>query len=404
MAKSINLSKFISAHVTFREGSMFRSDIDSNKALLSREINGKKILVIGGAGTIGSSYIKAILEFEPSSLVVVDTNENGLTELTRELRSRKDQYIPDEFITYPMNFGDDVFMKMYKNLSPFDIVANFAAHKHVRSEKDIYSIEAMLDNNIFKAKRFLDQMLVLPPKHFFCVSTDKATNPVNVMGASKKIMEELIFSYKDKIKISTARFANVAFSNGSLFHGYLNRIQKSQAISCPSDVKRFFVSPEESGQICLLASIAGKTGEIFFPKLDASKLILLRDITRDFFTYLGYSYVECDSEEEAKALSLKLGEGGEYPLYFFNTNTSGEKLFEEFYASEDIVDKDKFESLSIITNTENRGDLEIGTKLNKLSTLLLKSDYSKSELINCLKEILPSFQHEEKGMNLDQKM
>lgn len=242
MINLIEYSDFIKEYITKRKTSLFASDIERYRGQLTAKIQGKSILVIGGAGTIGSSFIKAILNFHPSKLIVVDINENGLTELTRDLRSSPNQFIPTDFITYPISFGDPVFEKMFISQGPFHIVANFAAHKHVRSEKDFFSIEAMLENNVFKAKAFLDLLLRYKPEYFFCVSTDKAANPVNVMGASKKLMEQVIMAYSSEIQITTARFANVAFSNGSLLAGYIERLIKKQPISCPSDVKRFFVS------------------------------------------------------------------------------------------------------------------------------------------------------------------
>ena len=237
-----NISEFIKSHITRREKSFFLNDLINNKEKLSEEIRGKSILVIGGAGTIGSSFIKAALKYLPNELIVVDNNENGLTELTRMLRSDKNIFVPKNYLTYPMSFNSDVFYKMLENHGPFNIIANFAAHKHVRSEKDKFSIEAMIKNNVLDAKRLLDYLTENKPSHFFCVSTDKAANPVNVMGASKKLMENLIMSYSDHFKITTARFANVAFSNGSLLYGYMERLLKRQPISCPSDIRRFFVS------------------------------------------------------------------------------------------------------------------------------------------------------------------
>jgi len=302
----IDIPSFIKKHITKREDSFFKNDIETHKNLLTERIQDTSVLVIGGAGTIGSSFIKALLKFKPKKLVVVDTNENGLTELTRTLRSEAHQYIPDTFLTYPMNFGDPVFEKMFLKQGPFDIVANFAAHKHVRSEKDNFSIEAMIDNNVFKAKKFLDLLVKHKPKHFFCVSTDKAANPVNVMGASKKLMEEVIMSYSDSLKITTARFANVAFSNGSLLAGYIERIFQRQPISCPSDVKRFFVSPEESGQICMLACILGNSGEIYFPKLDENQLVSFKSITALFFKESGKAVSHCLTENEAKEKAARL--------------------------------------------------------------------------------------------------
>src|SRR5665647_2763920 len=221
MQTNFNLNHFISTCITKRPQSLLEDDFLKYDAELNKLINGKKVLVIGGAGTIGSSYIKAILKFNIAKLVVVDINENGLTELVRDLRSSTEYNIPNEFITYPVNFGDRVFEKIFQQHGPFEIVANFAAHKHVRSEKDIFSIEAMIENNVLRARKLLDILIKFPPEHFFCVSTDKAANPVNIMGASKKLMEELIMAYSDRLPITTARFANVAFSNGSLPLGFI---------------------------------------------------------------------------------------------------------------------------------------------------------------------------------------
>jgi len=265
-----DLNAFIAQHVTERSTSLFEADLAANHALLQSRINGRSVLVIGGAGTIGASFVRALLRFKPAKLYVVDINENGLTELTRDLRSSLGLHIPEDYKTYPINFGDKVFEKLLQKEGPFDIVANFAAHKHVRSEKDHYSIEAMIENNVMRTKRLLDLLLENPPKHFFCVSTDKAANPVNVMGASKKLMEEVLLAYAKQMPISTARFANVAFSNGSLLDGFLHRLMKRQPLSAPLDVRRYFVSPQESGELCLLACLLGEPGDIFFPKLAAT--------------------------------------------------------------------------------------------------------------------------------------
>ena len=258
-----NLDKFIADHVTMRSESMFKQDIEANRKVLSAKIRDKTVLVIGGAGSIGSSFVRAILPFRPASLVIVDYNENALAELTRDLRSTKGMYVPKEYITYPVDFASPVFEKMFRARGGFDIVGNFSAHKHVRSEKDIYSTEALLRNNVLHAKLLLDVLTEFPPEEYFCVSTDKAANPANIMGASKRIMEDVIFTYSDKFPVKTARFANVAFSNGSLPAGFLARIQKHQPLSAPFDVTRYFVSPEESGQICMLACMLGNNREIF---------------------------------------------------------------------------------------------------------------------------------------------
>ena len=274
----LNVSQFIADHITGRQKSMFAADIEANRDKLRAEIEGKRVLVIGGAGTIGSSYIRAVLPFRPSKLVVVDISENGLAELTRDLRSTYGMYVPEEYRTYPLSFADPVFEKIFRAEQGFDIVANFSAHKHVRSEKDKYSVQALLENNVLKARKLLDLLSEYPPRHFFCVSTDKAANPVNIMGASKKIMEEMIMAYSSRFKISTARFANVAFSNGSLLAGFIDRLMKRQPLSSPNDVKRYFVSPEESGQICMLACILGQNREIFFPKLGEEQMLTFSSI------------------------------------------------------------------------------------------------------------------------------
>ncbi|MBR4541187.1 MAG: polysaccharide biosynthesis protein, partial [Lachnospiraceae bacterium] len=305
----LNLDQFISEYVTKRPVSMFLQDIEANRTLLSERICNKSVLVIGGAGSIGSSFIKALLPFKPKTLVVVDTNENALAELTRDLRSTKGMFVPDDYVPYPMDFASPVFEKMFRSRGGFDIVGNFSAHKHVRSEKDIYSVEALIRNNVLHAKKLLDLLTEYPPEEYFCVSTDKAANPVNIMGASKRIMEDVIFSYSDKFPVKTARFANVAFSNGSLPAGFLARIQKLQPLSAPSDVRRYFVSPEESGQICLLSCMLGENRAIFFPKLKEAQMMTFDAIAEELLKVQGYNVLKCDSDEEAidKAEDLKAG-------------------------------------------------------------------------------------------------
>jgi len=399
-----NISEFIKNYVTKREKSFFSNDLVENKEKLIKEIKGKSILVIGGAGTIGSSYIKAALRYHPSELIVVDTNENGLTELTRTLRSDSKITVPESYLTYPMSFNSEVFYKMFESHGVFDIVANFAAHKHVRSEKDSFSIESMIKNNVLDAKRLLDYLKRNKPSHFFCVSTDKAANPVNVMGGSKKMMENIIMSYSKDLKITTARFANVAFSNGSLLYGYIERLLQRQPISCPSDVKRFFVSPEESGEICLLTSILGNSGDIYFPKLDENQLVNFKTITEDFFNYLKKDMKVCKSETEAKEVASKMNDDSPYPVYFFKTDTSGEKLFEEFYTSEDEVNFDLYESIGVVTNSLKPSFFEMEITIKEIETLFKRESYNKEGIIIIMNKILPNFNHIETGKTLDQKM
>jgi FlaA1/EpsC-like NDP-sugar epimerase len=387
-----------------RKQSMFSIDLGNNSNKLSENIENKKLLVIGGAGTIGSSFIKAALVYKPAKLVVVDINENGLTELVRDLRSSQDQFIPQELITYPVSFANPVFKKIFIAHGPFDIVANFAAHKHVRSEKDIYSIEALVQNNLINAKDVLDLLVDFPPEHFFCVSTDKAANPVNIMGASKKMMEEMILSYSKKFKISTARFANVAFSNGSLLDGFLRRIEKEQPLSCPSDVTRFFVTPRESGEICLMACILGNTSEIFFPKLNmVQDLINFSNIYPTLLNEMEYEAIICNSEIEARN-SMYLLKQKKYPVHLFKTDTSGEKLYEEFYTETESFSLDRFNALGVISKKAIYDLEEINSIISELLNLLEKPGVSKSDIVNWLKKYIPEFDHIETGLTLDNKM
>jgi FlaA1/EpsC-like NDP-sugar epimerase len=387
-----------------RKESMFNEDILNKSDELSAAIRDKSVLVIGGAGSIGSSFIKAVVKFRPSKLVVVDINENGLTELVRDLRSAKDQFIPDSLFTYPVSFDSNAFRKLFIAHGPFSIVTNFAAHKHVRSEKDIFSIEALLDNNLLRAKKLLDTLLESPPIHFFCVSTDKAANPVNIMGASKRLMEELILSYSGSFKVTSARFANVAFSNGSLLEGFLSRLNKSQPIACPNDVQRFFVSPEESGQICLMACILGRSGEIFFPKLDMKKdLIKFSDILPEFLKCQGFEPLYFSSEQEAKENIDKIA-NKKYPVYLFETNTSGEKLYEEFYTVEEVYNLEKYNALGVISKDPTYSIEKMSNCMNELDKLLKKSNLSKAEVVSWMKDKIENFKHNETGIGLDSKM
>jgi len=384
---------------------MFVSDIETNRDLLSQKIRGKSVLVIGGAGSIGSSFIKAILPFGPASLVVVDTNENALAELTRDLRSTKGMFIPAEYLPYPMDFASPVFRKMFVKRGGFDIVGNFSAHKHVRSEKDIFSVEALLQNNVLHAKLLLDLLADYPPEEYFCVSTDKAANPVNIMGASKRIMEDVIFSYSDKFPVKTARFANVAFSNGSLPAGFLARIQKLQPLSAPSDVKRFFVSPEESGQICLLACILGNNREIFFPKLAEAQMMTFDAIATELLRAHGYEVLECNSDAEAieKAELLKSG-SNQYPVHYSKSDTSGEKPFEEFVTDTEAADLERFSSLGVIIGKTIPDRERIQDLFNDLNHAFDMRETTKEDVVRIMKDYLPNFEHIETGKSLDCKM
>jgi FlaA1/EpsC-like NDP-sugar epimerase len=400
-----NIENFISNSVTKRNESFFEPDISANKEELSKEIQGKSVLVIGGAGTIGSSYVKAILHFKPAVVYIVDTNENGLTEIVRDIRSDAAYTTLPPLFTYPIDFDSAVFYKLFKRHNGFDVVANFAAHKHVRSEKDAFSIEAMMENNVLKAKRFLDLLISFPPKHFFCVSTDKAANPVNLMGATKKLMEEVIMAYAADFKITTARFANVAFSNGSLLFGFLERMAKQQPLSAPSDVKRYFVSPKESGELCMLACILGKTAEIFFPKLKEDEMQTFSSIGNLLLKDFGFEpdYCATDLEAKTKANQLKK-ESKFYPVYYFTSDTDGEKSFEEFFTDNETLDNNRFTNLGVVTNYPKKSKGNLKVVLDQIESLFKTENITKTDIIEMIKDIIPNFNHITTGKSLDNRM
>ena len=406
MQNNFNLEQFIASTITMRAESLFARDLADNRERLEQAIAGARVLVIGGAGTIGSSFIKALLPYRPGALYVVDYSENGLTELTRDLRSTQGLFVPEQYKTWPLDFGGEVFGKLWRREGPFDIVANFAAHKHVRSEKDPYAIEAMIRNNVFSNRRLLHLLAEQPPRHFFCVSTDKAANPANVMGATKKLMEELLLSWSVALPCTTARFANVAFSNGSLPAGFLQRLAKGQPLSAPLDVQRYFVSPEESGQLCLLCCVLGQAGEIFFPKLAASQMKRFSDIAEDLLHALGYEVRHCASEEEAKALAASRQPGDKFwPVYFFSSSTDGEKPYEEFFTEGEKTDTGRFKAIGVIQPTTLPDRQQIEDKLQQLAALFTEGKIpEKSAIVGLLKELVPGYQPVLTGTGLDSRM
>jgi FlaA1/EpsC-like NDP-sugar epimerase len=361
--------------------------------------------VIGGAGSIGSSFISALLPFKPSKLVVIDLNENGLAELTRDLRSTYGMYVPEEYRTYTLNFADPIFERIFREEKGFDIVANFSAHKHVRSEKDKWSVQALIENNVIKAKKLMDLLTEYPPKHFFCVSTDKAANPVNIMGASKRIMEDLVMAYSKLFPVTTARFANVAFSNGSLPDSWMQRMEKKQPLSAPNDVKRYFVSLEESGQICMLACILGKSGEVFFPKLGEEQMLTFSVICDDFVKAVGRIKKEFATDEEAKKYATEMPyDSKDYPVVYFKSDTTGEKAYEEFYVPGEQINLNRFKSLGVIEESKPRTMVEVEEFFEKIENIFHKPSFTKEEVVEAIKDFIPNFEHEEKWKNLDQKM
>ncbi len=400
-----DIDKFIKSCITHRQTSMFAVDIECHEIELWEEIHNKSVCVIGGAGSIGSSFIKSVLRFCPCKLIVIDLNENGLAELTRDIRSTEGLFVPEDYRAYTLNFAVPIFERIFREEQGFDIVANFSAHKHVRSEKDKYSVQALIENNDIKAKRLMDLLCEFPPKHFFCVSTDKAANPVNIMGASKRIMEDLVMAYNDKFKVTTARFANVAFSNGSLPDGWLHRMQKRQPLAAPSDVKRYFVSPEESGQICMLACVLGNPGEVFFPKLGEDQMLTFSSICDDFVKAEGFGKKECASDAEAKRIAAQMEEDtADYPVVYFKSDTTGEKAYEEFYVPGEKLDMNRFQSLGVVQQTVRHSMAEVNDFFALLESIFADPDFTKEDVVNAIKAFILNFQHEEKGKNLDQKM
>ena len=380
----------------------FNIDLENNKDNLTQNIFNQNILVIGGAGTIGASYIKQILKYRPSKITVVDINENDLTELTRDLRSSNLLDYNPQYITYPVNLLSDTFNKIF-NKDSWQVVANFSAHKHVRSEKDKISIEALIKNNVYGTIKLLNLCEKNPPKFFFSVSTDKAANPINVMGASKNLMEKLILSKKNDFRVTTARFANVAFSNGSLLDGFVKRLNKHQPLTCPDDIKRFFVTPLQSGQICLLATFLGKSWNIFFPKLDSQKdQIYFKDIALDFLIEHGFEPELVKSEQQAKEFNIDSKSTKKYPIYFFKTDTSGEKKFEEFYTKDEDYDISTYNSLGFIDSAEIK--ISFKNVLVDFNHIFDNLNSNKSDIITVIRKYVPNFEHSETGKNLDQKM
>ena len=399
-----DIEAFVRKRMTRRPESLLAADFARHADELHARIDGKRMLVVGGAGTIGSNYVKATLRyFKPAAVYVVDIDENQLTELTRELRAGTGYNVPDEYVTEPIDLGSRLFEKFFRAKGPFDVVANFAARKHVRAERDVHSIEAMCETNVFMAKKLLDLLLKSPPEHFFCVSTDKAANPVNVMGATKKLMEETIMAYADRLPIVTARFANVAFSNGSLPIGWLNRIAKRQPLSCPLGIRRFFVSPVESGELCLFASVMADSGDIVYPKLDPERDMIPFDaVVRDMLSDMGLGCHACSSTAEAKAAMHDLSAG--YPCEFFGSDTSGEKTFEEFYTDADARDETTFANLGVVKNAKRRPIAEVEAIFTCLRATFDRLDATKADVVGVLKDYLPNFQHVEKGKGLDARM
>ena len=387
-----------------REKELFQDDINKYNEKLTNIIQKSSFLVLGAAGSIGQAVTKEIFKRNPTKLHVVDISENNMVELLRDIRSSFG-YIDGDFQTFALDIGSceyDAFIKADGN---FDYVLNLSALKHVRSEKDPFTLMRMIDTNIFNTDKTIAQSIKNGSKKYFCVSTDKAANPVNMMGASKRIMEMFVMRKSLDMKVSMARFANVAFSDGSLLHGFNQRIQKNQPIVAPNDVKRYFVTPQESGELCLMSCIFGENRDIFFPKLSESlHLISFADIAIKYLVDLGYEPFLCKSEDEARELVKTLPAEGKWPCLFTSSDTTGEKDFEEFFTDNEVLNMDRFENLGIIKNEANFDEKNLNSFEKTIKTFKQDLSWSKEEIVKEFFKMIPDFGHKETGKYLDGKM
>ena len=387
-----------------REEELFSRDINKYEDILSSTIRESSFLVLGGAGTIGQAVTKEIFKREPKKLHVVDISENNLVELVRDIRSSLG-YIKGDFKTYALDIGSREYNAFINSDGKYDYILNLSALKHVRSEKDPFTLMRMVEVNIENTIKTIEQSIKNGANKYFCVSTDKAANPVNMMGASKRIMEMFLMQKSLDIPISTARFANVAFSDGSLLYGFNRRIEKQQPLSAPKDIKRYFVTPKESGELCLMSAILGENRDIFFPKLsDKLHLISFADIAIIYLKDLGYEPYICKSEDEARALIDTLPKEGKYPCYFFNSDTTGEKDFEEFYTEKEILDMDRFKSIGVIKNEPIFDNQKLDYFLREIESIKSRDVWLRDEIVSLFFKIIPDFRHKETGKFLDNRM
>lgn len=387
-----------------RQNELFQSDINQNEIELQEKVVNSRFLVIGGAGSIGQAVTKEIFKRNPKKLHVVDISENNMVELVRDIRSSFG-YIDGDFQTFALDIGSIEYDAFIEADGEFDYVLNLSALKHVRSEKDPFTLMRMIDVNIFNTEKTINQSIAKGVKKYFCVSTDKAANPVNMMGASKRIMEMFLMRKSQEISISTARFANVAFSDGSLLHGFNQRIQKMQPIVAPNDIKRYFVIPKESGELCLMSCIFGENRDIFFPKLSEDlHLITFADIAVKYLNELGYEPYLCETEDEARELIKTLPQEKKWPCLFTNSDTTGEKDFEEFFTSNEVLDMSKFENLGVIKNELHFKNDELNNFTAIISKYKEEKKWSKEQIVELFHQMIPDFGHKETGKYLDAKM
>ncbi|WP_158859884.1 UDP-N-acetylglucosamine 4,6-dehydratase [Lunatibacter salilacus] len=387
-----------------REQLLFEEDVRNHEVELAKIVGKSSFLVIGGAGSIGQAVSKEIFRRNPKKLHVVDISENNLVELVRDIRSSMG-YIDGQFETFALDVGSLEYDAFVKSDGYYDYILNLSALKHVRSEKDPFTLMRMIDVNILNTIKTIDQAVLKGGKKYFCVSTDKAANPVNMMGASKRIMEMFLLEKNKEIPISTARFANVAFSDGSLLHGFNQRIIKKQPIVAPNDIKRYFVTPQESGELCLMSCLLGDSKDIFFPKLSEKlHLITFAEIALKYLKQMGYEPYLCQSENEARALINDLPSQGKWPCLFTNSDTTGEKDFEEFFVKGEVLDLDKFHNLGIIKSNFDFDRKNLTYFLDEINKMKQSLSWTKNDLTKLFKYMLPSFSHKETGKFLESKM
>ncbi|HET8737400.1 MAG TPA: UDP-N-acetylglucosamine 4,6-dehydratase [Pricia sp.] len=387
-----------------RKEELFSEDIYTCEEELTRIVGSSSFLVIGGAGSIGQAVTKEIFSRNPAKLHVVDISENNLVELVRDIRSTFG-YIDGDFQTFALDIGSLEYDAFIENDGEFDYLLNLSALKHVRSEKDPFTLMRMIQVNIFNTDKTIRQAIKKGTKKYFCVSTDKAANPVNMMGASKRIMEMFLMRRSSEIKISTARFANVAFSDGSLLHGFDKRIRKRQPIAAPNDIKRYFVVPKESGELCLMSCIFGENRDVFFPKLsERLHLISFADIAVKYLDQLGYTAHLCKSEDEARELIKTLPEQQKWPCLFTKSDTTGEKDFEEFFTKDEVLDMQRFKNLGIIKNKLAYDNEKLVMFESTINDIRQKGKWHKEEIVDLFRKMIPHFGHKERGKYLDAKM
>ncbi|PNX53415.1 MAG: UDP-N-acetylglucosamine 4,6-dehydratase [Thermoplasmata archaeon M9B2D] len=391
-------------HLIGRNEELFGHDIEKHDSELRQIIESSSFLVIGGAGSIGQAVSREIFMRNPRKLHIVDLSENNLVEAVRDIRSSMG-YIDGDFRSFALDCGSWEFDAFFNAEGPYDYILNLSALKHVRSEKDPYTLMRMIEVNIFNTEKTMRLALESGAKKYFCVSTDKAANPVNMMGASKKIMEYFLMRMSLQLPISTARFANVAFSDGSLLHGFNQRLQKRQPISAPRDIRRYFVTPQESGELCLMSCLLGENRDIFFPKLSEKlHLITFADIAVKYLADLGYEAYACESEDEARGRAEELIAQRQWPCYFFDSDTTGEKDFEEFYTNNETLDMGRFESLGIIKNDPLYDEDKLMMFEERIEKMKREGRWERVDLIDLFNQMIPNFNHKETGKFLDNRM